>query len=158
MTIKRRLLSLVLLVAMALGLPSVIALTITITSPAWAADYQGNQARKPAALVAPEPDTKISIYSNPEAGQGQTGFGKSGDAVTVLEQIGSNQGTLWNRVRFDNPHYVEGWVQDQFVSLQSAEKQANQLQQSEQQGDRYLGNQSPTQQNRSQTYSQQNQQ
>lgn len=149
MTINQRLLSLVLLAA--------IALTITINPPAWA-DYQGNQARKPAALVAPEPDTKISIYPNPETGQSQVGFGKSGDAVTVLEQIGSNQNTTWNRVRFDSPPYAEGWVQDEFVSLQSSKTQVNKLQQSGQQGDRYLGSQSLTQQNRSQTYSQQNQQ
>ncbi len=151
MTICRRFLSLVLLIA--------IAVTLVINPPAWATDYQGNQAQKTATLFAPEPDTKISIYASPQIDQRRTGFGKTGDAVTVLEQIGSNQDTVWNRIRFDNPPYAEGWVQEQYVALESARKQGSQSQQQgDNQGDRHLGKQSATQQNRPQAYAQQNQQ
>ncbi len=151
MAIYRRLISLVLLVA--------IAVTLVINPPAWATDYQGNQVSKAATLFAPEPDTKISIYASPQMDQRRTGFGKTGDAVTVLEQIGSNQDTAWNRIRFDNPPHAEGWVQGQYVALGSAQKQGSQSQQQgDNQGGRYLGKQSVTQQNRPQTYAQQNQQ
>lgn len=141
---------------------SAIALLTLVIPPAtsWAADYPGNQAiNQPATLVGPEPDTPIAIYPKPATRPGPVGYGISGDGVTVIEQVGSNQGITWDAVRFDNPPYAEGWVQAEFVSMPTAASQSNPSQQNPAQRDRYLGNQ-PSRSNppgQSQSYAQQKQ-
>ena len=149
-----------------------IAFTLTlVTAPAasWAADSSGNQAlNRAVVLVAPEPDTKISVYLQPEANKSRAGYGINGDAVTILEQVSDNQSVTWNHIRFDNPPYAEGWVQAEFVSPGAAAT-PNQSQ-STSSSNAYLGNrqsqtnqrsqfaQSQTnRQNSTQSYSHQNQ-
>ncbi|MEO0536993.1 MAG: hypothetical protein AAF215_24430 [Cyanobacteria bacterium P01_A01_bin.123] len=157
MVINRRLLSVVALAAIAL------MTLVSYPTASWAADYQGNQAiNQPARLVSPEPETEIAIYPKPEPRQRRIGYGIGGDRVTVLEQVGSNQGTTWNHIRFDAPPYAEGWVQEEFVSFQAADS-ANPGQQvanpTANRGDRYLGDRqsSSDSQGRAQPYSQQDQ-
>lgn len=151
MAIYRTLLS-ALLLAIAL-------LTLTLAPEAsWAAGAQGNQAiDQPATLIGPEPDTQIAIYPKPTTRLGPLGYGISGDSITVLEQVGSNQGIPWDAVRFNNPPYAQGWVQAEFVSLPTAaENGSNQ----KAQPNRYLGNQQPQSKSQSgsrQQYSQQKQ-
>jgi hypothetical protein len=122
-----------------------IALAVLVLTPApgWAAPYQPNQAiQQPASLIAPKPEAKISIYPEPGTQQRRIGYGKSGDAVTVIERVGGNQGIIWNHIRFEASPYAEGWVQDQFLSFPGAERSKPQNQRTNQ-GDRYLGNLSP---------------
>ena len=100
-----------------------IALAIVASSPdaSWAAGDSGNQAlNRSATLVAPAPKTKIAVYLRPEANKKRVGYGVNGDSVTVLEQVGDNQSTTWNHVRFDNSPYAEGWVQSEFISPSAA--------------------------------------
>lgn len=106
------------LLSVAVSVAIALALTITaFPSSSWAAGASGNQAiDRPAVLVAPEPDAEIAVYLRPEANKQKVGYGVNGDAVTVLEQVGDNQSLTWNHIRFDNPPYAEGWVQEAFLS------------------------------------------
>jgi hypothetical protein len=136
---------------------AIALLTLTFSPAAWAANA-GNQAiDQPATLIGPEPDTQISIYPKPATRPGPMGYGISGDGVTVLEQVGSNQGITWDAVRFNNPPYTQGWVQAEFVSLPTAASQMPAKRQA--QPNRYLGNQPSASdpQQQSQSYSQQKQ-
>lgn len=101
-----------------------IAAVILFTLPTplgSAAGNQSNQALNQAALlVAPdEPNRQINIYPKPDAHARRLGHGLNGDRVTILEQVGSNEGYTWNYVQLDTPPHLEGWVQQQFISLQS---------------------------------------
>jgi hypothetical protein len=79
---------------------------------------QGNQAlAQPAMLIAPDLETKISVYPKPTLDLPRIGYGSGGDRIAVLEQIGSNEGYTWNHVRFDIPPNTEGWVQGNFISF-----------------------------------------
>lgn len=160
-------------IAVAIVLP-VLIFGFVLSAPAasWG-DASSNQSlNQSASLTAPEPDAKIAIYRQPNTEEGQTGYGVNGDAVTVLEQVSDNQSLTWNHIRFDNPPYAEGWVQETFLSLAEASQvQTSQIQTQPSQPNRYLGNrQSQTggqtqysqrsqynQQNSSQTYSHRNQ-
>lgn len=137
-----------------------IALALTLTalpSNSWAAGASGNQAlNRPAVLVAPEPDVEIAVYLRPETGKKRVGYGVNGDSVTVLEQVGDNQSTTWNHIRFANPPYAEGWVQEEFVS-QSAAATPNQSQAVTAESNPYLGNRQ-SQTNQQSRLSQQSQQ
>ncbi|MEM7064635.1 MAG: hypothetical protein AAF572_15930 [Cyanobacteria bacterium P01_B01_bin.77] len=108
---------------------------------------QENQLlQQTATLVTPKLDDKISIYSQPNTRKRRIGYGIEGDTVTVLEKVGSNAGITWNHIRFDNPPYADGWVQDKFLLLPTnTQKQ----QPSGRNGNRYLGNQKTNTQNRS---------
>ncbi|MGD1905484.1 MAG: hypothetical protein ACFB0C_05740 [Leptolyngbyaceae cyanobacterium] len=136
-----------------------LAIALLILAPgASLAAGAGNQAiDQPTTLIGPEPETQIAIYPKPATRPGPLGYGISGDSVTVLEQVGSNQGITWDAVRFNNPPYAQGWVQAEFVSLPTAaETGSNQ----KAQPNRYLGNQQPQSKSQSgsqQQYSQQNQ-
>ncbi|MEM8504372.1 MAG: hypothetical protein AAF716_14610 [Cyanobacteria bacterium P01_D01_bin.1] len=91
---------------------------LAVPAFSWAADFSSNQAiDQPAILTAPEPDAKIAVYLQPTAEKGKAGYGVNGDAVTVLEQVSDNQSLIWNHVRFDNPPYAEGWIQETFLDL-----------------------------------------
>ncbi|MDX2228908.1 MAG: SH3 domain-containing protein [Leptolyngbyaceae cyanobacterium bins.349] len=82
---------------------------------AWANNQEMNQL---AVLTAPEPDTEINVYLGPGSREQKIGYGLSGDRVTVLEQVGSNEGYTWNHIRFNNPPNAEGWVRTDYLSFQ----------------------------------------
>lgn len=110
--------------------------------PALAQPNQSNQAiHQSASLVAPDPDMEINIYPKPDTWTARVGFGLSGDPVTVLEQVGSNNGTTWNRIQFEGATEAAGWVQLDYLSLQSSDQQG----QSNQASGGYLGNRSSQQ-------------
>lgn len=123
---------------------------LALPTASWAAGSQGNQAiQQPATLIAPKPDDKIAIYPQPSTRKRRIGYGIGGDAVTVLEKVGSNKGVTWNHVRFDNPPYADGWVQEEFLLFptDSPQQQSNGGN-----GNRYFGNQKTNAQNSSQSY------
>jgi hypothetical protein len=98
---------------------------------------------QPAMLIAPNPEFKVNVYPKPTLDQPRIGYGLAGDHITVLEQIGSNEGYAWNHVKFDAPPYIEGWVAGNFISILNADHRS-QFSPSTQQGltqDRYLGSQ-----------------
>lgn len=105
----------------------------TVAGPAIAApadassqssQYQSNQAMsQPASLVAPDPEMEINIYPQPDTRKSRIGYGLNGDAVRVLEQTGSNGGTVWNRIQFEQTPDSEGWVQLEYLSIQSPDQQ-----------------------------------
>jgi len=86
-------------------------------SPA-AIAFQSNQdLNQPATLVAPDPNFSIKIYDQPALGKKELGYGLSGDAVTVLQQVGSNNSQSWYLVKFDNEAKTEGWVSENYISV-----------------------------------------
>lgn len=98
-----------------------LSVILAIPTFSWAANASSNQAlNQSASLLAPEPDAKITVYLQPEVNDDSAGYGVNGDAVTVLEQVSDNQSMIWNHVRFDNPPYAEGWVQEAFLALEAA--------------------------------------
>jgi hypothetical protein len=119
---------------------------------------QGNQAlTQPAVLFAPDLDTKINVYPKPTLDLPRIGYGLGGDRVTVLEQIGTNEGDTWNHVRFDTPPNTEGWVQGNFISFTDLDPRANigNQQQISGRGEVYLGSrQHSTSNNQRQNYQQ----
>lgn len=117
-----------------------IAPTIAIAQTQSA--YQGNQAMgQPASLVAPDPKLEINIYPQPNTRKPRVGFGVNGDPVVVLEQTGSNGGTIWNRIQFADAPDSEGWVQLEYLSIASTDSQAQGNQSNPRLGG-YMGNQS----------------
>ncbi|MEO1619964.1 MAG: hypothetical protein AAFU53_02905 [Cyanobacteria bacterium J06632_3] len=111
----RRLLQAIVLFALILGV------VLLAPGDSWAAalNNQGqNQAlNESAILTAPEPDAKITVYLQPEANEKKVGYGVNGDVVTILEQVSDNHSLIWNHIRFDNPPYAEGWLQETFLTL-----------------------------------------
>ncbi|MBI4783055.1 MAG: SH3 domain-containing protein [Oscillatoriophycideae cyanobacterium NC_groundwater_1537_Pr4_S-0.65um_50_18] len=102
-----------------------------------------NQAmNRPALLFAVEPESKVNVYAKPSNRDRRIGYGLSGDRVTLLRQVGSNEGSTWDYVRFDNPPNVEGWVQEKFVAVQEAQSGQSSAKSNLSGG--YLGNQSPS--------------
>ncbi len=141
-----------------------IALLLILTPlPTLAAGNQSNQdLHQPAMLIAPDPDFKVSIYAKPELNQRRIGYGMGGDRVTVLEQVGSNEGFTWNLIRFDATANLQGWVQDKYVSLQPIEERSQSRSQSSNGNDqnrfRRWGTSWDNQQNSEQSDAQNNQQ
>ena len=95
---------------------------------------------QPAFLFAAEPDIEVNVYSKPSIRDPRIGYGLSGDRVTLLRQIGSNKGLIWDYVRFDNPPNVEGWVLGELVVVQEAQSGQSSGQSNSSGG--YLGNRS----------------
>lgn len=105
-----------------LAIVAIVVLTPS-TLLVWAEGNQSNQdMNQPAMLLAPEPDFKIKVYPKPNTMKRQIGYGLGGDQVTVIEQVGSNSGSTWNHIRFDNASQLDGWVQEDFVRLQEKRK------------------------------------
>lgn len=101
-----------------LSLIIMFTVLVALPTPGRAANNQGNQAlQQSATLIAPKPSDKISIYPQPDRRKRRIGYGMGGDAVTVLEQVGSNQGVTWHHIRVDAPPYTNGWVQENFLLL-----------------------------------------
>jgi hypothetical protein len=106
-----------------LGLAIVLGLTLATTAVGAAGNQSNQDQMQPAMLVAPDPDFQISVYAKPEPQQRRIGYGWWGDRVTVLEQVGSNAGYTWNPIKFEAGTHLEGWVQSNFIAIQSTEKQ-----------------------------------
>ncbi|EKQ67713.1 hypothetical protein OsccyDRAFT_4001 [Leptolyngbyaceae cyanobacterium JSC-12] len=95
----------------------------------------------------------------------KVGYGLAGDRVTVLEQVGSNEGYFWNYVRFDNTPNAEGWIRTDYLSFQLSANQTQgmptrrQTYQTSSQSQNYLGDRQSTDQGtssyRQSAYSQQ---
>ena len=132
-----------------LVLVTAIAFLLGGISTALAADtygnYQNNQELNQAAtLTAPSSDRPIKIYPQPDDKKSPLGKAQKGDRVTVMQQIAGNKGTQWDYVKFEQEDRGEGWIQQDYVAIQT-----QQSSQSEQK---------PAQQSQSQsspTYSQQ---
>jgi hypothetical protein len=153
---------------------AVVVLWIGLAIPVMAANNQINQAmNQPATLISSEPNFEIGVYPKPSSSPKRIGFGLGGDRLTILEQVGSNEGDTWDYIRFENPKQVEGWVKDEFVVLQEGDRFAPRvrnapsirpnMQPFNPQGNSLSGKQSfmsgrnPYPQNRQQNYGQQNQ-
>jgi hypothetical protein len=138
---------------------AVFALLIGLAIPVMAANNQSNQAmNQPATLISPEPSFKIGVYPKPSSSPKRIGFGVGGDRITILEQVGSNEGDTWDYIQFENPKHVEGWVKDEFVVLQEGDRPALRVRQNSRQPD-LQGNsyRNGYQGNLQQSYRQQNQ-
>jgi hypothetical protein len=76
---------------------------------------------QPATLLAPNPNFAIKIFDQPfdrpNEFKNELGYGVSGDEITLLQQVYSNDSSSWYLVRFDNPAKTEGWVSGNYVSL-----------------------------------------
>ena len=117
---------------------------VSVFTPlAFGAEAQNNQGGdRLATLKAPSANFEISLYPKPDSKLDRLGFGLSGDEVTVLEQMSSNKRFSWYRVRFDNPPYVEGWMEGKYLMFIN---QDNVAKPSISDKNRYLGNHaSPT--------------
>lgn len=112
--------------------------TITVCfSPAplsWAATSASNQSNqdinRSALLIAPKPNTQIKLYGQPDTRKGSVGQALGGDRVTLLRQVSSNEGTVWNYVALNDSSKIEGWVEDAFLSFQTAQARTPQSQNS----------------------------
>lgn len=112
----------ILLVQM-LILTTIVALTVAIT-PAYATGNQSNQEmNQPAMLIAPDPEFQINVYPKPDTRKRRIGYGLGGDSVTVIEQVGSNEGHFWNYVKFDKSPQLEGWIREDFIAVQETAEQ-----------------------------------
>ncbi|HEY9626758.1 MAG TPA: SH3 domain-containing protein [Coleofasciculaceae cyanobacterium] len=98
------------------------------------------EMNQPALLFAVEPDFEVNVYSKPSIRDRRIGYGLSGDRITLLRQIGSNEGSTWDYVRFNNPPNVEGWIPGEFVAIQEAQPGQSSAKSNSNGG--YLGNQS----------------
>jgi hypothetical protein len=125
---------------------AIIVCTLWMPMSAIASENQSNQdLSQSAMLVAPDPKTKINVYPKPEEGQRLIGYGLSGDPVTVLEQIGSNEGYTWDYVTLDSaPSDTKGWVRGDFVAFKTGNNRGSNQQSSlttSKSENRYLGKQ-----------------
>jgi hypothetical protein len=110
------------------------------TPLALAAGNQSNQGGdRPAALTADAPNFEISVYPKPDSQLDRVGYGLAGDKVTILEQMGVNQGFSWYRVRFENPVATVGWIQGRYLTFINLDNSASDPTASK---TRYLGNRS----------------
>jgi len=91
---------------------------LPVAVAASSAPNQSNQAmHRPAMLIAPKPNAPVKLYAQPDLRKGKVGLGLGGDRVTVLRQVGSNEGKLWSYVSLDKDAKTEGWVREDFLSF-----------------------------------------
>ena len=112
-----------------LVLVATIAFFFSSVSSALAADkysnYQSNQElNQPATLTAPSRDRPIKVYPQPDFKKSPLGKAQKGDRVTVIQQIEGNKGTQWDYVKFEQEDQKEGWIQQDYVAIQT--QQSNQ--------------------------------
>lgn len=104
----------------------VALLFTTFQLPSFAVEYLGaEQIDQAATLTGPRTDAPVPLYLRPAANQPNVGYGMSGDAVTVMEQLASflpeaDASTAWNHVRLQVEPFTEGWVQGKFLLLDEA--------------------------------------
>ena len=113
----------------------IVAITIVTfflngISSALAADtygnYQNNQELNQAAtLTAPSSDRPIKIYPQPDDKKLPLGKAQKGDRVTVIQQIAGNKGTQWDYVKFEQEDRGEGWIQQDYVAVQTQQSSQN---------------------------------
>jgi hypothetical protein len=75
-----------------------------------------------AMLIAPDPKAKIPVYVQPDTRKSPAGWVQPGTPLTVIRQLGSNEGFTWDYAKFDNPNLPEGWVKGTFVALQTGDR------------------------------------
>ncbi len=106
----------------------VVIITVTLffsgISSSLAADtynnYQANQElNQPATLTAPSSDLPIKIYAQPDFKKSPLGKAQKGDRVTILQQIEGNRGKQWDYVKFEQKDRGEGWIQQDYVAVQT---------------------------------------
>jgi hypothetical protein len=140
---------------------AILMVLITSTLSVLAEGNQSNQGmHQPAQLVGPNLNFEIGVYARPGMRQKRIGYGFSGDRVTVLEQIGSNEGYTWDYIQFDPDSTVKGWVREDFIALQDTSSQKSLIQNLPKQDNQdkgYLGNRNRNRSNQGQGYSQQQQ-
>lgn len=137
---------------------AILMVVITSTLSVLAEGNQSNQGmHQPAQLVGPNPNFEIGVYARPGMQQKLIGYGFSGDRVTVLEQVGSNEGYIWDYIQFEPDSTMKGWVREDFIKLQDTSSQESLIQNFPKQDRDYLGNQSRNRSNQGQGYSQQQQ-
>jgi hypothetical protein len=90
-------------------------------TPAAIAFANNQDLNQPASLIAPEPNFMIKVYDQPNTSnpKNELGYAMSGDKVTLLQEVGSNDSQGWYLVRFDNPTKSEGWISENYVSVVS---------------------------------------
>lgn len=115
--LKSIIMSIIMLIQL-LAIVTVAVLTVLVV-PVQATTNQSNQdMNRLALLIAPDPDFQINVYPKPSTGKQRIGYGSDGDVVTVIEQVGSNQGYTWDYVRFEKSPQLEGWIREDFVVVQ----------------------------------------
>ena len=123
---KRRILAIFLAIAMTLGL--------FFTPPSLAVGNQ--ESDRGAVLTASSPNFEINLYPKPDSKSERLGYGLSADKVIILQQMSTNGGYSWYRVRFDNPPYAEGWIRGDYLKFINQDNAASFGK------DTYLGNRS----------------
>lgn len=137
---------------------AIVIILITIPLSTLAEGNQSNQGmHQPAQLIGPNPNFEIRVYAHPGLEQKRIGYGVSGDRVTVLEQVGSNEGYTWNYIQFEPDSTVKGWVREDFIAFQDPSSRPPSIQNFSNQNSSYLGNQQRNQSDQGQGYSQQQQ-
>lgn len=99
---------------------ALLTLWFGFIAPAVADGNQSNQGmHRSAQITAPEPSFQVNVYPKPDQSKQRVGYGSSGDQITVLEQVSSNEGETWNHVQFSDSPNLEGWVQEKYISFQT---------------------------------------
>ncbi len=106
-----------------LAVVATIAVGLGNFSSALAADaynYQNNQElNQSATLTASNSDRPINFYPQPDLRKPPLGKAQTGARVTVLQQISGNRGKQWDYVKFENEKQSEGWIQQDFIAIQT---------------------------------------
>ncbi len=114
---------------------------ICLTPGAIAVSNQNKGAtERTAVFTADKPNYEISIYPRPNSKLERIGYGLPGDEVTIKEQMRTDRGFSWYRVRFDNEFQSEGWVQEKFLTFLNPDRT---ISDNIPDKNRYLGNRSP---------------
>ena len=112
--VRHQLLVLVTTIAFFLG-----SISTTLAADTYG-NYQNNQELNQAAtLTAPSSDRPIKIYPQPDSQKSPLGKAQKGDRVTVVQQIAGNKGTQWDYVKFEQEDQGEGWIQQDYVAIQT---------------------------------------
>jgi heat shock protein HslJ len=72
-----------------------------------------------AQLTASDPNTWITVRSQPTVQSSVVEYGRSGDTVTILEQTRGDDGYFWYKVQLANAA-IQGWVRGDLVRVPGA--------------------------------------
>jgi len=97
---------------------AIVALLLNLVPGVVPTAMASNSMNQLAVLETPDAGAEISVYAKPGRQSQKIGYGLGGDRVTVLEQVGSDEGYTWNYIRFENPPHAEGWVRTDHLSFQ----------------------------------------
>lgn len=107
------------------GFTIALPLPVASSSIATAASLlEQDSLKQTATLTGPKVDSPVPIYLRPAANQPNVGYGRIGDAVSVLEEFGDflmegDRAATWSHIRLDNPPYTEGWVRGTSLLFES---------------------------------------